>query len=103
VELLYKQRWFPRDKQDLGDNESNMEDTEITTMTKRLKFNFMNPFQKWSYAKRRRFPWKLLVQIISIFLITLQLVLFVSSKFSFTSSSSTIRRGWKDDGCLFLI
>jgi len=43
----------------------------------RLKFHFMNPFQKWSYAKRRRFPWKLLVQIVSIFLVTLQVCVCV--------------------------
>ena len=32
----------------------------------------MNPFQKWKYASRRRFPWKLVVQLLSIALVTWQ-------------------------------
>ncbi|XP_011405686.2 PREDICTED: mucolipin-2-like isoform X2 [Amphimedon queenslandica] len=46
---------------------------EIEAMKSELKFHFMNPFQKWKYDKRRRFPWKLLVHMIVITLVTIQL------------------------------
>lgn len=44
----------------------------MAIMKERLKFHFMNPFEKWRYPERRRFPWKLLVQIASIILVTAQ-------------------------------
>uniref|UniRef100_A0A671N5E3 Mucolipin-2-like n=1 Tax=Sinocyclocheilus anshuiensis TaxID=1608454 RepID=A0A671N5E3_9TELE len=39
-----------------------------------LRFYFMNPCEK--YRTRRQLPWKLAVQILKIFMITLQLILF---------------------------
>lgn len=41
-------------------------------MRLRLKFHFMNPFQKWRYSKRRRFPFKLVLQLLAIILVTAQ-------------------------------
>ena len=37
-----------------------------------LNFHFKDPFEKWNFEKRRRFPWKLLMQIICIVLVTIQ-------------------------------
>jgi hypothetical protein len=37
-----------------------------------LKFHFKSPFEKWNSKEHRRFPWKLLVQIICIILVTTQ-------------------------------
>lgn len=39
-----------------------------------LRIHFKSPFQKWSDEKRRKFPWKLAVQIISIILVTTQVL-----------------------------
>ena len=39
---------------------------------RKLKFHFMNPFQKWKYAKRRRFPFKLVLQLLAVALVTAQ-------------------------------
>ena len=47
-------------------------DLEVNEMQERLRFHFMNPFQKWKYSKRRRFPWKLILQIFNIILVTTQ-------------------------------
>ena len=47
-------------------------------MRKMLQFYFMNPVEKW-YSKRR-FPYKLLVQIIKIVLVTLQIYLFAINR-----------------------
>lgn len=71
--------WFSRrsrqsDPLQLEDNGSD-EDLETRRMKEKLNFHFMNPFQKWRYSKRRRFPWKLLVQLISIVLVTTQVSL----------------------------
>lgn len=51
---------------------TSVEDMEIEELKTSLQFHFMNPFQKWRFAKRRRFPWKLFVQILNIILVTLQ-------------------------------
>ena len=45
---------------------------EERKMRLRLKFHFMNPFQKWKYSKRRRFPFKLGFQLLAIILVTAQ-------------------------------
>ena len=50
----------------------SIEDMEISEMREKLNFHFMNPFQKWRYEPRRRFPWKLIVQLFSMILVTLQ-------------------------------
>lgn len=41
-------------------------------MRNRLSFYFMNPIEKWK--TRKRFPYKFLVQIIKIILVTLQVI-----------------------------
>lgn len=41
-------------------------------MRNRLSFYFMNPIEKWK--TRRRFPYKFVVQIIKIILVTLQVM-----------------------------
>ena len=53
---------------------ANVEDMEVEQMKTSLQFHFMNPFQKWRNAKRRRFPWKLFVQLLNIILVTLQVM-----------------------------
>lgn len=55
-----------------SDESTSIEDVEIRDMKERLTFHFMNPFQKWRYPKNRRFPWKLLIQLVSILLVTSQ-------------------------------
>ena len=54
---------------------TNVEDMEIEEMKNSLQFHFMNPFQKWRNAKRRRFPWKLFAQLLNIILVTLQVLI----------------------------
>ncbi|XP_064120479.1 mucolipin-3-like isoform X3 [Macrobrachium nipponense] len=49
-------------------------------MRRRLKFFFMNPVEKWH--ARRRFPWKLMLQIIKIVVITAQLCLFAQQRYN---------------------
>ena len=41
-------------------------------MKRKIKFHLMNPFQKWSYAPKRRFPWKLLLQVVNMILVVVQ-------------------------------
>ena len=47
-------------------------DQEEARIKERLRFHFMNPFQKWRYPARRRFPWKFILQILSTILVTFQ-------------------------------
>ncbi|XP_025410223.1 mucolipin-3-like isoform X2 [Sipha flava] len=49
-------------------------------MRNRLSFFFMNPIEKWK--TRKRFPYKFLIQIIKIVLVTLQLSLFAHTRYS---------------------
>lgn len=48
-------------------------------MRRRLRFFFMNPIEKWQ--AKGRFPYKLMVQVIKIFLVTLQLCLFAHNNY----------------------
>lgn len=59
------------DEEPDGESESliNHEEARIKD---RLRFHFMNPFQKWRYPARRRFPWKFILQILSTILVTAQ-------------------------------
>lgn len=43
-------------------------------MRKKLRYFFMNPIQKWN--AKRRFPWKLCLQVIKIIFASVQLILF---------------------------
>ncbi|KAK9497426.1 hypothetical protein O3M35_004136 [Rhynocoris fuscipes] len=49
-------------------------------LRRKLKFFFMNPIEKWQ--TRKRFPYKFLVQIIKILLVTFQLCLFAHSRYN---------------------
>lgn len=49
-------------------------------MRRKLFFFFMNPIEKWT--TRRRFPYKFLVQLIKIVLVTMQLCLFAHSRYN---------------------
>lgn len=49
-------------------------------MRRKLQFFFMNPIEKWNV--RRRFPYKFSVQVIKIFLVTLQLYLFAYNRYN---------------------
>ncbi|XP_042242330.1 mucolipin-3-like isoform X2 [Homarus americanus] len=55
---------------------------EVTSdrMRRRLKFFFMNPMEKWH--ARQRFPWKLLLQIFKIIVVTAQLCLFAQQRYN---------------------
>ncbi|KAK0074543.1 hypothetical protein PV325_008170 [Microctonus aethiopoides] len=48
-------------------------------MRRKLRFFFMNPVEKWQ--ARRRFPYKFIVQVIKIILVTVQLCLFAHSNY----------------------
>lgn len=49
-------------------------------MRKKLYFFFMNPIEKWKVS--RRFPYKFFVQVVKIFLVTLQLYLFAYNRYN---------------------
>ncbi|XP_076280054.1 mucolipin-3 [Lasioglossum baleicum] len=48
-------------------------------MRRKLKFFFMNPIEKWQ--AKRRFPYKFIVQVVKIVLVTIQLCLFAHSNY----------------------
>jgi hypothetical protein len=70
-------------------------------MRRKLQFFFMNPIEKWQ--AKRRFPYKFVVQVIKIILVTMQLCLFAHSRYNhinFTydnkvSFSHLFLRGWE--------
>ncbi|XP_055854654.1 mucolipin-3-like [Episyrphus balteatus] len=49
-------------------------------MRRKLQFFFMNPIEKWQ--ARRRFPYKFVVQVVKIILVTMQLCLFAHSRYN---------------------
>ncbi|XP_039298120.1 mucolipin-3 isoform X1 [Nilaparvata lugens] len=49
-------------------------------MRRKLKFFFMNPVEKWQ--AKRRFPYKFLVQVVKIVLVTIQLCLFAHNRYN---------------------
>ena len=54
-----------------GENKALL-NPEEARIKEKLRFHFMNPFQKWRYPARRRFPWKFILQILSTILVTAQ-------------------------------
>ncbi|XP_064625752.1 mucolipin-3-like isoform X2 [Lineus longissimus] len=52
-------------------------------LRRRLRFFFMNPCEKW--RARRRFPWKLVLQIFKIVIVTIQLTVFGTDRASHVS------------------
>lgn len=51
-------------------------DDDLYALRQRLKHFFMDPLQKWRIKNRK--PWKLLIQIIKILLVTIQVIVFGS-------------------------
>ncbi|XP_045495400.1 mucolipin-3-like [Colias croceus] len=49
-------------------------------MRRKLQFFFMNPIEKW--RAKRKFPYKFVVQVIKIVLVTLQLCLFAHNRYN---------------------
>ncbi|XP_055372028.1 mucolipin-3-like [Condylostylus longicornis] len=49
-------------------------------MRRKLQFFFMNPIEKW--RAKRRFPYKFVVQVVKIVLVTMQLCLFAHSRYN---------------------
>lgn len=47
--------------------------TDVNRMRRKLRFFFMNPIEKWQ--ARRRFPYKFLLQVFKILLVTTQVSL----------------------------
>lgn len=69
-------------------------------MKRKLQFFFMNPIEKWQ--TRRRFPFKFLIQLIKIVIVSMQLCLFAHSRYNHVnytwdnrvSFSHMFLRGW---------
>ncbi|KAL9951564.1 hypothetical protein ACROYT_G044248 [Oculina patagonica] len=59
---------------------SGSQRNRIEVMRKRLKSHFMTPYQK--YKHRGRKPWKLLLQLLKLIMVTVQIFLFASELFS---------------------
>lgn len=49
-------------------------------MRRKLQFFFMNPIEKWQ--TRRRFPYKFVVQVIKLVIVSMQLCLFAHSRYN---------------------
>lgn len=52
-------------------------------LRKKLQFHFMNPIEKWK--AKRRYPFKFIVQLIKIVLVTLQLSLYSYSRYHYVN------------------
>lgn len=102
---------------------SPVSEVQVEKMRRRLQFFFMNPIEKW-HAKKRwvkhqqqdpcqghnadlhcRFPYKFVVQVIKLILVTLQLCLFAHSRYNHVNYSWDNRvtfshlflRGWSPE------
>ncbi len=51
---------------------SSQDDMDVRNMKEKLQYHFMNPFEKWNHSTKKQFPWKLVVQLLSIILVTIQ-------------------------------
>ncbi|XP_053718714.1 mucolipin-3-like isoform X2 [Synchiropus splendidus] len=62
--------------QDTGwsDHQQDHEDPNVECLRRKIKYYFMNPCEK--YHARGRKPWKLMLQLVKIAIITIQLVSF---------------------------
>lgn len=71
-------------------------------MRRKLQFFFMNPIEKWQ--ARRKFPYKFVVQLIKIIIVTIQLCLFAHQRYKHVNYtwdnriafSHLFLRGWDD-------
>ncbi|KAL0274244.1 UNVERIFIED_CONTAM: hypothetical protein PYX00_006715 [Menopon gallinae] len=66
-------------KEDCLINAALTANCEEEKLRRKLQFFFMNPIQKWQ--TKQRFPYKFLVQVVKIFLVTLQLYLFAHNRY----------------------
>jgi mucolipin 3 len=57
-------------------------------MQRKLRYYFMNPIDKWK--AKRRFPFKLLIQLIKIILVTAQLTIFGFDMSSYLSQEGNM-------------
>ncbi|KAK3698180.1 hypothetical protein QZH41_019279 [Actinostola sp. cb2023] len=67
-----------RDMAETGYNRREFSRREV--LKAKLKYHYMNPWQK--YKARKRKPWKLVIQIFKIIIVTVQVVLFGTDRFS---------------------
>lgn len=58
-------------------------------MRRKLQFFFMNPIEKWK--ARQRFPYKFVVQVIKLIIVTMQLSLFAHSRYNHVNYTSDNR------------
>lgn len=71
-------------------------------MRRKLQFFFMNPIEKWQ--AKRKFPYKFVIQLIKIVIVTIQLCLFAHSRYNHinytwdnrVAFSHLFLRGWDD-------
>ncbi|CAG9793660.1 unnamed protein product [Diatraea saccharalis] len=70
----------PNDTQGFSSNTPNMLNEMEEKMRRKLQFFFMNPIEKWK--AKRKFPYKFVVQVIKIVLVTFQLCLFAHNRYN---------------------
>lgn len=70
----------------LPEDVDNATEREVESCRRRLQFFFMCPVSKWRV--RKQIPCKLLLQLIKVLLVTVQLSLFASRRFSFVGYMS---------------
>ena len=87
----------------------NTNSPEEEKMKRKLKFFFMNPKDK--YIATKQIPWKLMLQILKVFLVTTQLVIFAEYRYAHVNyySDQTIAfehffiKDWDQVAILFYI
>lgn len=79
------------DDVDLNDGDTN--DFHLDRLRLKLRHFFMDPLQKWKKKNTR--PWKLLVQILKIFIFTTQLVVFGSDMAKFITYKDEMQTTFK--------
>ncbi|XP_047122323.1 mucolipin-3 isoform X2 [Hydra vulgaris] len=60
----------------------------------KLKYHFMSPYEK--YRKHGRKPWKLIIQILKIFMVTAQVILFGTDRFAFIAFMKNTQNAFKN-------
>ncbi|CAH0398587.1 unnamed protein product [Chilo suppressalis] len=68
------------DTQGFSSHTPNMINEMEEKMRRKLQFFFMNPIEKWK--AKRKFPYKFVVQVIKIVLVTFQLCLFAHNRYN---------------------
>lgn len=97
--------------QTINNNVPSMKNHSMTTTTttyqedrlrRKLQFFFMNPIEKWQ--ARHKFPFKFVIQLIKIIVVTIQLCLFAEQRYSHANYtrdnriafSNLFLRGWHE-------